>query len=83
MRNAVTIRFTSGREERFEMEFSSSGAGALTRLKAFVEKPTLLMHTGDEVVIIPGSAIECVTVKTQKGDEWSTITGVRSARRIK
>jgi hypothetical protein len=82
MRNVVTIRFTSGREERFEMDFSS-GSGALARLKAFVEKPTLLMHTGDEVVIIPGSAIECVRVKTQKGDYWSEITSLRPVRRIK
>ena len=36
MKTAVTVRFTSGREEKFEMQFWG-GAGAQARLQAFVE----------------------------------------------
>ena len=82
MKNAVTVRFTSGREESFEMQFSG-GAGAPARLQAFVENPTLVLKTIDEVLIIPGSAIECISIKTQKGDDWSGLTGLRPAKRIK
>jgi hypothetical protein len=82
MKNSVTVRFTSGREEKFEMQFWG-GAGAQARLQAFVENPTLVLKTGDEVVIIPGSAIECISIKTQKGDDWSSLGGIRSAKRIK
>jgi hypothetical protein len=56
MKIAVTIRFTSGREERFEMELWG-GSGAQARPRAFVAKPTLLLRSVDEVLVIPGSAI--------------------------
>ena len=82
MKTAVTVRYTSGREERFEMQFWG-GAGAQARLQAFVDNPTLVLKTGDEVLIIPGSAIECISIKTQKGDDWSSLGGLRSAKRIK
>jgi hypothetical protein len=81
MKNSVTVRFTSGREERFEMEFVG-GAGASARLKAFVENPALLLKTADEVLILPGSAIECISIKSQKGDAWSNVTDLRPAKRI-
>ena len=81
MKNSVTVRYTSGREEKFEVEFWG-GAAAQARLQAFVENPTLLLKTSDEVLIIPGTAIECISIKTQKGDEWSRLTSIRSARRI-
>ena len=82
MKSSVTVRFTSGREEKFEMQFWG-GAGAQARLQAFVENPTLILKTSDEVLIIPGSAIECISIKTQKGDDWSSLSGIRSAKRIK
>ena len=82
MKNWVTIRFTSGREEKFEMEFAG-GAGAPARLQAFVENPTLVLKTVDEVLILPGSAIECISIKTQKGDDWSNLADLRPAKRIK
>jgi hypothetical protein len=82
MKNAVTIRFTSGREEKFEMDFWGS-AGAQARLQAFLENPTLLLKTSDEVVIVPGTAIECISIKTQKGDDWSNLANLRPAKRIK
>ncbi len=82
MKSSVTVRFTSGREEKFEMQFWG-GAGAQARLQAFVENPTLILKTSDEVLIIPGSAIECISIKVQKGDDWSSLGGIRSAKRIK
>ena len=82
MKNSVTVRFTSGREEKFEMEFFG-GAGASARLKAFVENPALVLKAADEVLILPGSAIESISIKTQRGDDWSNLTNLRPARRIK
>ncbi len=82
MKNSVTVRFTSGREEKFEMEFFG-GAGAQTRLQAFVENPALVLKTMDEVLILPGSAIECISIKTQKGDDWSNLANLRPAKRLK
>jgi len=82
MRTPVTIRFISGREERFEIEFWG-GPGAQARLRAFLEKPTLLLQTSDEVLIIPGSAIESISIKIQKGDTWVNLSDLRPAKRIK
>jgi len=82
MKNPVTIRFTSGREERFEMEFAG-GAGTQARLQAFAENPIVLLKTADEVIILPGSAIESITIKTQKGDDWSNLGNLRQAKRLK
>jgi hypothetical protein len=81
MKNSVTVRFTSGREEKFEMEFFG-GAGAPARLQKFVENPALVLKTADEVLILPGSAIECISIKSQKGDAWSNVTDLRPAKRI-
>ena len=82
MKTSVTVRYVSGREERFEMELWE-GAGAEARLQAFAEKPNLLLRTGDEVLIIPGSAIECVSIKLQKGDSRFKLADVRPAARLK
>ena len=82
MKNTVTIRFTSGREEKFEMDFWG-GAGAQARLEAFVQNPTVLLRTTDEVLIFPSPSIECISIKTQKGDVWSTLTNIRAAKRVK
>jgi len=82
MKTSVKIRFTSGREERFEMEFWG-GPGAQARLRAFVAKPTLLLQTSDEVLIIPGSAIECISIKIPKGESSFNLTDLRPATRIK
>jgi len=81
MKTEVTVRFTSGREERFETELWE-GTGAQARLQAFVEKPNLLLQTDDEVLIIPGSAIECISIKVQKGDSRFKLSDIRPATRI-
>jgi hypothetical protein len=58
------------------------GPGAQARLQAFVEKPNLLLQTDDEVLIIPGSAIECISIKVQKGDSRLNLSDIRPATRI-
>jgi hypothetical protein len=42
-----------------------------------------VLKAADEVLILPGSAIECISIKTQKGDDWSNLTNLRPAKRIK
>lgn len=83
MKTQVTVRFTSGREERFEMELWG-GAGSQTRLDAFADNPKLIFQTNDEVIIIPSSAIECISVKLQKGDSRLSLgDNCRPATRLK
>jgi hypothetical protein len=82
MKSSVTIRFVSGREEEFEIELWG-GTGAQARLQAFVEKPNLLLQTGDELLIIPGSAIECISIKVPKEDSRFNLSDIRAATRIK
>src|SRR5262245_29893905 len=82
MKTACTIRYISGREEKFETELLG-GAGAQARMEAFVKSPTVLLKTSDEVLIIPGTAIECISIKLQKGDDWSNFVNLRPAKRIK
>ena len=82
MKAAVTVRFVSGREEKFEIELWG-GTGAQARLQAFAENPTMVLQTSDEVIIIPNSAIECVSIKVPKGDSRFALSDVRPATRIK
>jgi hypothetical protein len=83
MKNAVTIRYVSGREEKFEIEFWG-GAGAETRLKEFVKSPTVVLQTGTELLVIPATAIECISISLPKdGKEKLDVGGVRAAKRLK
>lgn len=82
MKTSVTVRFVSGREEKFEMEFWGS-PGDQARLQAFVEKPNLLLQAGDELLIIPGSAIECISIKAPQGSSRFNFGDIRPATRIK
>jgi hypothetical protein len=81
MKTVVTVRYASGREERFEMEFWM-GSGSEARLQEFVEKPNLLLRTGEEVIIIPASAIECISIKVPKGDTRFEFSSARPAKRL-
>src|SRR5262245_36913648 len=72
MKASVTVRFVSGREEKFEMQ-AWGGAGAKSRVQAIVEKP-LLIQTSNELVVIPVSAIECISIKFPKGESHSFST---------
>ncbi len=82
MKTSVTVRYVSGREEKFEMEIGG-GTGAQGRLQALVEKPNLLLQIGDELLVIPGSAIECISIKLPKGDRRFGLADIHPATRIK
>jgi hypothetical protein len=82
MKTQATIRFVSGREEKFETDLWG-GTSAQARLQAFAENPTLILQTSDEVLIIPGSAIECISIKVPKGDSRFNLSDIRPATRIK
>jgi len=61
MKTKVNVRYVSGRQEMFEVELFG-GASAETRLKDFVRNPTIVLQTEKELVIIPATAIECITL---------------------
>jgi hypothetical protein len=81
MKTPVTVRFVSGREEKFEVDLWG-GSGGEERLKAFAANPNLLLQTGDEVLVIPASAIECISIRIQKGDSRFKLIDVRPATRL-
>jgi hypothetical protein len=81
MKTAVTVRFISGREETYEMDLWDNTT-AQARLQGFAENPKLVLQTNDEVIIIPGSAIESISIKLPKGHAQFG-GGVRLATRIK
>jgi hypothetical protein len=78
----VTIRFVSGREEKFEIELWG-GTGTQARLQEFVDNPRLVLQTADELLIIPGAAIECISIKLPKGDSRLNLRDIRPATRVK
>jgi hypothetical protein len=81
MKTTVIVRFVSGREERFEMEFWNT-TRVETRLQALVEKPNLILRLSDEVLLIPGSAVECISIKIPEEDNPFDLSQLNSATRI-
>src|SRR6267142_2290929 len=80
----MTVRCTSGREECFEIELYGSGKSAGFRLKDFVNDPTVLLQTADELILIPAAAIECITFScrpTPSNARWTTFARRAAARR--
>jgi hypothetical protein len=61
MKTKLIVRFVSGREEQFEVELFG-GPSAEARLKEFAKDPTIVLQTEKEVVIIPATAIESITL---------------------
>jgi hypothetical protein len=82
MKASLTVRYVSGREERFEVELWG-GTGAQARLDEFLNAPNLALQTADELVIIPGSAVECLSITWRRGDQGPQLQGVRPAKRLK
>ena len=62
MKAKMTVQFTSGREEIFEFYPAESDVTAGLRIKEFVKSPNLALQTKKEVIIIPSTAIECITI---------------------
>src|SRR3954447_17326516 len=81
MRATLTVRYISGREERFEVE-AWGGAGGKDRLEAFAATPNLILQTADELIIIPGSAVECYSVSLPPDLPRTALEGIRHAKRI-
>ena len=83
METKATVRFLSGREEHFEVELFG-GTAAETRLKDFARDPTIVLQTEDEIIIIPSTAVECITLPFPEfGRDNLDFPGVRRARRVK
>jgi hypothetical protein len=82
MNATATVRYVSGRSERFEIELWG-GAGAKARLEAFLKTPNVVMQTDTELIIIPGSAIECISITLpEEGDSRLDLGAVRSGKRL-
>jgi hypothetical protein len=82
MKTTVVIRYVSGREEQFETELVG-GNSAEDRLKAFSQNPTILLQTENEIVLIPATAIERISLPLPEADEERIpLPNVRKATRI-
>jgi hypothetical protein len=83
MKASLTVRYLSGREEQFEVDFWA-GTGAEARLKEFLKSPTVALQTATELVIIPGSAIESLSIALPENKQFrAALEGVRAAKRLK
>jgi hypothetical protein len=79
----MTVRYVSGREERFEVEIFGGG-GAGFRLNEFAKNCTLVLKTEAEVIIIPSHAIEYVSIALPvSGCEQLPLKDLRNAKRLK
>ena len=82
MNTTMTIRYVSGRSEKFEIELWG-GARTKERLDAFLQTPNLVIQTGAELILIPGSAVECVCIALpESGDSRLDLGEIRSAKRL-
>jgi hypothetical protein len=79
----LCIRYVSGREEKFEVELFG-GSGMELRLQEFLKDPTLVLQVKDELLIIPSSAVECLTFKApEEHRDQLQLSSARRARRVK
>ena len=82
MKTQVTIRYVSGREEQYEVELHG-GKFVEARLKEFANNPTILLQTDDEIIIIPATAIETITLPLPDPEGTSfALPNVRKAKRL-
>jgi small nuclear ribonucleoprotein (snRNP)-like protein len=82
MYTTATIRYVSGREEKFEFEVLG-GSGMKARLEAFVKTPNLVLQTATEVVIIPAHAIESISIALPEDDRTELSLGdIRVVKRL-
>lgn len=83
MKAKVTIRYISGREEEYEVTLQG-GKFVEARLKEFANNPTILLQTDEEVIIIPATAIETITIPLSDSDgKLLDLPNVRRAKRMK
>jgi hypothetical protein len=83
MKSKVTIRYTSSREDQFEVDLFGGGASE-ARLKEFIKDPTIVLQTETELIIIPANSIERITLSLpQSGSEHVALPNVRKGKRLK
>jgi hypothetical protein len=83
VKTKATIRYVSGRSEEFEVDLFG-GSNAEARLKEFMKDPTIVLQTDKEVVIIPASAIETITLGMPEAvAKEVSFPNVRKAKRVK
>jgi hypothetical protein len=79
----MTVRYASGREDRFQVEIFGGGAAEF-RLKEFAKNCTLVLKTEAELIIIPAHAIESVSFALpESGWEKRALKDLRKATRLK
>lgn len=82
MKTRLKIRYLSGREEEFDFEVFG-GAGAHGRLQQFLKNPTLALQTEDELIIIPSSAVESISIQLPDEEASRPQLDVNRARRVR
>jgi hypothetical protein len=70
MKAKLTVRYRSGREEQYEIELWG-GAGMRAQLKEFIQSPNLAMQLNDELIVIPATAIESISLIMPKEKDWT------------
>jgi hypothetical protein len=82
MKTQVTVRYVSGREDHIEMDLWG-GTMVETRLKEFAKNPTIVFQSAGEIVIIPATAIECITIPVpEEAGTKVALPNVRKAKRV-
>ena len=83
MKASLTVRYISGREDQFEVDFWG-GTGAESRLNEFIQSPNLALQTDTELIVIPGTAIESLSIALPEDEGTRTpFKGIRVAKRLK
>jgi hypothetical protein len=83
MKASLTVRYISGREERFEVDFWG-GTFAAARLKEFLKSPNIALQTSTELVLIPASAVESLSIALPEDEKTRrALEGIRVAKRLK
>jgi hypothetical protein len=83
MKASLTVRYLSGRQEQFEVDFWG-GAGAEGRLQDFLKSPNVVLQTATELIVIPASAIESLSIALPKEvKDRAAFESVRVAKRLK
>ncbi len=83
MKSKVLVRYLSGREEQFEVDLFG-GAAAEARLREFAKSPTIVLQTEKELVLIPATAIESITLPLPESvGKGAVLPNVRKGRRLK
>jgi hypothetical protein len=79
MKTKVNVRYVSGRQEQFEVELFG---GASPDVNDFIRNPTIALQSQKELIIIPSTAIECITLPVPESAGRLTSPTIRKGKRI-